>query len=209
MLLIVLPLLSYVTKTLWCNLCSFLIKRNTELFSIFIFRPFFQLIPSEVLRSFAVFCFYCLISSLPPPPQTSELLETFRSCSLPLTKILRESNYFFYSQHTVLIIITLSNLIFADPFSNMNSKIKYYMKNSVKVNNLVMIRTPADCLALCEMMAITCSKHANWSVATILSCSGSYVTVGWNPAKNHAMAVHSYRVLNERAVSELAVEMDL
>lgn len=91
----------------------------------------------------------------------------------------------------------------------MNSEIKYYMKNSVKINYPVMIRTPADCLALYEMMAITCSKHANWSVATILSSSVSYVSLLWNTAKNLSMAVWSYMVLNEKAVSELTVKMDL
>jgi len=91
----------------------------------------------------------------------------------------------------------------------MNSKIKYYMKNSVKINYLVMIKTPADCLALSEMMAITCSKHANWSVATILSSSVSYVTVVWSTATNISMAVQSYVMLNEKAVSELRVKKDL
>lgn len=65
----------------------------------------------------------------------------------------------------------------------------HYMKNSVKINYLVMIRTPADCLALCEMMAITCSKHANRSVAAILSSSDSYVTVVWNTANNFSRSL--------------------
>lgn len=144
-------------------------------------------------------------------PSSSNLGDTLNFYFLfpPPCQILRESNYFFHSQHNVLIIITLSNLIFTNPFSDMNSKIMYYMKNSVKINYLVMIRTPADCLALCEMMAITCSKHANWSVATILSSLVSHVTEVWNTAQRLSVAAQSSMVLNEKAVSELTVRMNL
>ena len=46
-------------------------------------------------------------------------------------------------------------------------------------------------------------------MATILSSSVSYVTVVRNTAKNLSMAAESYMVLNEKAVSELTVKMDL